>query len=124
MDCKEGGIVMEAACVGEYGDSPEEAVVHQEGKQGLAETGGFEPRDDQKEVHGYAAKLKWEVPPLIDAMIEAEGEIPLFPKLAGRHEEAAGKKKVIQFFGSGNLSFHVDLLLYCWGEPVFLTIIV
>ena len=103
---------MEAACVGEYGDSPEEAVVHQEGKQGLAETGGFEPGDDQKEVHGYAAQLKWEVPPLIDAVIETEGEIPLFPELTGRHKEAADKEKVIQFLGDGNLSFHVGLLLY------------
>ncbi|GAA0243764.1 hypothetical protein GCM10008922_01170 [Faecalicatena contorta] len=103
---------MEAACVSEYGDPSEEAVVHQEGKQGLAETGGFEPGDDQKEVHGYAAQLKWEVPPLIDAVIETEGEIPLFPELTGRHKEAADKEKVIQFLGDGNLSFHVGLLLY------------
>ena len=80
---------MEAACVGEYGDSPEEAVVHQEGEQGLAGAGGFEPGEDQEDVHGYAAELKGEMPPLVDAVVLAEGEVPLFPELAGRHEDAA-----------------------------------
>ena len=85
VDRQDGGFVMEAACVGENGNPAEEAVVHQEGEQSLAGAGGFEPGEDQEDVHGDAAELEGEIPPLVDAVVLTECEIPLFPELAGRH---------------------------------------
>lgn len=111
VDRQDGGFVVEAACVGENGDAAEEAVVHQEGEQGLAGAGGAEPGEDQEDVHGDAAELEGEIPPLVDAVVLTEGEIPLLPELTARHEEAAEQKKMIQFLG-GNPVFHFGLLMY------------
>ena len=89
VDRQEWGFIVQAACVGKNGDAAEEAVVHQEREQSLAGAGGAEPGEDQEDVHGYAAELEWEIPPLVDTVVLAEGEVPLFPELAGRHEDAA-----------------------------------
>lgn len=92
-----GQRIVKAGGVGEHGDAAQKTVAHEKGEQGLLQRGPADPGIYKQDIHGDAAQLEREVPPVVLSAAQDEGEGELFPDLAGEHEEAADQEKNVGF---------------------------
>lgn len=76
---------MHAAGIKKGKYTTEQAVIHKKGQSGIPVSYRRKEGQQKTEIHGKAAKLKWEIPPIIGTMIDQNGKAPLFPNLACGH---------------------------------------
>ena len=95
VDGQRGQRVVETAGVCEDGDASQERVGHKECEQDPPGAFPAEPRVKEKEIHGDAAELEREIPPVVTASAEYECQGELFPYLADGHDDSAQEKQYI-----------------------------
>ena len=91
---REGEIsVVHAAGVKEGEDTAQHAEIHQKGGEDLTETPAVDPGQEQTDVHGDAAELEGEIPPVVAAAADREGQGVLLPQLRCQHQYSGYQEK-------------------------------
>ena len=80
--------VVQSAGVKESNDTGQESEIHKEGQQDTIYFPGLYPWSQQADIHGNAAELEREIPPVILSVIQMISKAPLFPDFAGKHQDA------------------------------------
>lgn len=92
MNRQGGKRIVETAGIGKYSHSAQKAVAYQECEKHPARAFPAQPRICKKHIHGDAAQLKREIPPVVCPVPENKCEKTLLPYLAAQHEHAAQEK--------------------------------
>lgn len=92
-----GQRIVKAGGVGEHGDAAQKSVAHEKGEQSLFQRCPVKPGIYKQDIHGDAAQLEREVPPVVLPAAQDESEGELLPDLAGEHEEPADKEENVGF---------------------------
>lgn len=94
--CGQRGIsVMETAGVRKHGDPAQKCIAHEKCEQGAADPRAAEPGIGDQDIHGNAAELEREIPPVIRSAAQDKGEHVLLPDLAAQHEKTAQKEQSV-----------------------------
>lgn len=103
MDGKWGIWVVHSARIKKSEDTAKQPEVHKKCKQKLTDADVFYPGEQQTDVHGNAAQLKWEVPPVIAAIIYNKCQAELFPDFTCSHSKSAYEIKSVIFHQNSHL---------------------
>ena len=96
MHCQGRIAVVQAAGVGEYDSSAQEGVAHNKTEKRSADFFRAREGKGKKNIHGDAAQLKREIPPVVCPVPENKCEKTLLPYLAAQHEHAAQEKNPVR----------------------------
>ena len=91
-----GKRIVQAGGICKDGCPAKRTITHEECKQRLPGKRPAQPWVYQEQVHGNAAELEREIPPVILAAAQDKSQRELFPYLAAEHEDAAYEKENIR----------------------------
>lgn len=87
--------VMQPARVCEHGDPSEKGIAHEKSQEHMPDSFPADPGIDKENVHGNAAELKGEIPPVVLSAAKLKGQCQLLPDLASQHEKSAQEEKPV-----------------------------
>ena len=107
--------IVHSAGVEEGEDPAQQTEIHKEREKRPVDPQGSDPGEDKADIHGYAAQLEGEVPPVVDAVIQYKSNTPLFPNLACQQDQATVQEKIVL------LSHHILPQYQCGLERIYYT---
>lgn len=97
MDGQREIAVIHTGGIQECEDAAEKTEIHEKSKQDAAYFCRSAPWKNQADIHGDAAQLEGEIPPVVGSVMDQISKAELFPYFAYKHQETTVKKEIFIF---------------------------